>query len=165
MGGQGSGRLAREDQDTGRKKRIPLGRPRFKLSASQLIPPGKVGRWVNDDPGRLEAAEEGGYTFLNDAKAVVGESGENERDMLSTKVCRRVGTREGGHAKTAYLMVIDKDTYDNDQAEKEGEIKRMEDGLRRGEITQPGGLKAGDGMYTPEEGIKIDHTKVTRRSS
>ena len=159
----GSGRQAREDQHKGRKTRIPLGRPRFKLSASELIPAGKIGRWVNDDPGRLEAAQEGEWTFLTDPKAEIGESGVNERDMLSTKVCRRVGTREGGHAKTAYLMVIDAETYNKDQADKKADIDRTEEGLRRGNVE--GGLNAGDGRYTPEEGIKINHNKVTRRST
>jgi len=165
MGGQGSGRSTREEQQTGRAKRIPLGRPRFKLSASKLIPSGKVGRWVNDDPGRLEAAQEGGYTFLDDAKAEIGESGVNERDGLTTKVRRRVGTREGGHSKTAYLMVIDKETYEEDQEDKQERINATEAGLRRGDVDQPGGLKEGDGRYNTSEGIKIDHTKVTRRST
>ena len=159
------GRPTREEQQAGRTKRIPLGRPRFKLSASHLVPNGKVGRWVNDDPGRLEAAQEGGWTFVDDAKAEVGESGVNERDGLATKVRRRVGTREGGHSKTGYLMVIDKETYDMDQTDKQDRINETEAGLRRGDIPQPGGLKSGDGRYNTSEGIKIDHTKVTRRSS
>jgi len=163
MGGQGSGRLPREEQHTGRQARIPLGKPRLKLSASKLIPTGKVGRWINDDPGRLEAAEEGGWTHLTDPKAKIGESAENERDMLSMKVRRRVGTRDGGESKVAYLMVIDKDTYDQDQAEKQQQIDGTEKSLRRGDVD--GGLQAGDGRYVPEEGIKINHDKVKRRSS
>jgi len=154
-------RPTRQEEQTGRRKRIPLGTPRLKLSASKLIPQGKVGRWINDDPGRLEAAEEGGWTYLMDPKAEIGESATNERDPLSTKVRRRVGTREGGRSKVAYLMVLDKDVYESDQAEKQARIDQTEEGLRRGEIE--GGLQ--DGRYTPSEGIDISHKKVQRRSS
>lgn len=163
MGGIGSGRPTREEEQTGRKARIPLGRPRFRLSASKLIPPEKVGRWVNDDPGRLEAAQEGGWVFLSDPNAKVGESAENERDLLSTNVRRRVGTRDGGEKKVGYLMVIDKELYDQDQAEKQQQIDAVERGLARGEVD--GGLRKGDGVYTSEDEIKIQHSKVQRRSA
>jgi len=163
MGGQGSGRPSREEEQTGRKERIPLGRPRFRLSASKIIPPGMVGRWVNDDPGRLDAAQEGGWRFLADPNAKIGEGAGNEREMLSANVCRRVGTRDGGEKKVGYLMVIDKELYDQDQAEKQQQIDSVEQGLARGEVD--GGLRKGDGVYTSEDEIKIQHSKVHRRSA
>jgi len=154
---------SREQEHTGRKARVPLGRPRYRLSSSKHIPDGKVGRWINDDPGRLQAAEEGGWTYVDDPEVKIGEGAANERDQMSTKVRRRVGAREGGFLKNAYLMVIDKEIYDRDQAEKQKDIDRTEEGLRRGEVE--GGLKPTDGKYDPREGIKINHDKVQRRSN
>ena len=155
------GRPTREE--AARKKRVPLGRPRFRLSASKHIPPGKVGRWINDDPGRLSAAEEAGYTFVTDPSAEIGEGGTNERDGLTTKIRRRVGARDDHTVKMAYLMVIDKELYEQDQKDKQRDIDRTEEGLRRGDIEA--GLPAHDGRYTPTEGIKIQHKQVARRST
>ena len=155
-------RPTREEQ-AGRKARIPLGTPRFKLGADKFIPHGKVGRWVNDDPGRLHAATEAGYEFVADSTAHIGQGAGNEKDRMSTKIRRRVGTREGGDSKMAYLMIIDKELYDQDQADKQTNINRTEESLRRGDVE--GGLQASEGRYEPKDGIDIHHEKITRQRS
>jgi len=153
----------RTETGAGRSKRIPLGRPRFKLKANHLIPPDKIGRWINDDPGRLEDAQQAGYTFVKDSDAQVGEGAENERDGLSSSVRRRVGVRADGKAKMAYLMAISREFFEEDQTGKEQDRKEIESGLRRGEVDQ--GLKAEEGRYIPKEGITIEQTTSTKRSA
>ncbi|MHA2047054.1 MAG: hypothetical protein ACW99G_19870 [Candidatus Thorarchaeota archaeon] len=137
-----------------RKGRIPLGGHRSKLSIDGYdIPEDKVARWVNDHPGRLDAALQGGYTFVKDPKREV-KIGEDplRRTGLDTSVTAVVGTKEGGEPLSAYLMVIDKDLYDEDQAEKNREMDKIDDAVRRG--VGPGTSE--EGMYAPGGGIKYE---------
>jgi hypothetical protein len=152
------GRPPRQDkreQGTGRSKRVPLGVPRLKLNAERLIPTGKKGRWINDDPGRLQSAEEGGYAFVTDPNAEVGEGAVSELDKTTTHVRRRMGTRADGSAVMGYLMVIDEELWKADKAEQEGARRQTEDTIRRG-VDNKGGLGT-DERYIPKEGIKIQH--------
>ena len=111
--------MARAQKVSERKERVPLGSMRKKLSIPEgLIPPHKVGRWINDTPGRLQIAQEGSYVFVDDPLAKVGDGSENQRDSLSTKVRRIVGKHEDGSPMMAYLMVIEKRLYDADQKAK-----------------------------------------------
>jgi hypothetical protein len=137
-----------------RKKRVPLGNPRAKLQIDGYdIPNNKVARWVNDHPGRLAAAEAAGYAFIEDSAVSVGEGPGDQRDNLSAKVCRNVGVKEDGSPLKAYLMVIDKDLYDEDQREKQRQIDEIDEAIKGGNIQGEVGV---DGRYIPAEGIKID---------
>ena len=133
-----------------RKERIPLGTIRRKLSVPDgLIPPNKVGRWVNDKPGRIQQALDGGYDFIEDPLAKVGEGPENQRDPLSTKI-RRTVDRETG--MKAYLMAIPKRFYDQDQKEKNRLLDEIDADIQGGNIE---GRVGQDGRYVPSSGIKI----------
>ena len=139
---------------TGRKARVPLGVMRSRLSIENFnIPSNKKGRWVKDSPGRLENAVQGGYAFVEDPEIHVGQ-GENTRDKLSTKVCRSAGgndVRENGEPYKLYLMMIDRDLYDEDQAEKQRDIDSMDDQIHNG--TLHGGPDAK--QYVPAGGISF----------
>lgn len=136
------------------KKRVPLGVMRSKLSVSGYdIPEDKVARWVNDKPGRLMAAEEGGYQFVVDPKATVGEEPLDGRDNIDQRVSRHVGPGEDGKPMKAYLMVIDKDLWEEDQEEKQREVDETDRAIRRGSIHGEPGV---DGKYVGSETKIVD---------
>jgi hypothetical protein len=134
------------------KNRIPLGRHRPKLSVSSSnIPAGKVPRWVNDKDGRIKDALDGGYEFVNDPNAKVGEDTLNAR-LPGNAISRQVGTREDGSPLTAYLMVIDKELYDEDQKEKLASVNAIDEAIKAGRHES----RFEDGKYIPKEGIKYN---------
>jgi hypothetical protein len=133
------------------RKRVPLGTHRKRLSVDHLdIPKGKVARWVNDHPGRLGQALEGGYQFVrNPGKKEAGEQ-TLVTDSMRDGVTAVVGEREGGAPITAHLMVIDKDLYDEDQDFKQAELDKLDESIASGTV------EPGEGQYIPSGGIKYD---------
>jgi hypothetical protein len=126
---------AKKSKSDKRKRRIPLGKHRSKLNAAAYnIPDNKVPRWVNDRGGRIRDALEGGYEFTQDPnkQGHVGEDPMQPQGMGSA-VYSRVGSEDDGSPINAYLMVIDRDLYEEDQAEKQEEIKATQDSINRGE--------------------------------
>ncbi len=74
-------------EGTGREKRKPLGVPVQRLQAD--VPTGMIGRWMNDNPGRIQRAIEAGYEFISSDGEVV-----QNRDGCRSEI---VGTgRDGG---------------------------------------------------------------------
>lgn len=142
----------KERKEEPRKKRVPLGTLRPKLSIDITIPPNKVPRWINDYPGRLRQAELGGYAFLEDPTIHVGDGPDNRKDTLSTKVRSLVGTNDDGSPLHAYLMVIDKDLYDEDQKRKQEPLEEFDKALLAGNVE---GTVGTDGRYIPSPGITI----------
>jgi hypothetical protein len=149
-----------ESRETkGRTKRVPLGKGRLKLTTTNRTPPDKVDRWFNDDPGRLQEALEAGYVFVKDPEAVVGEGTENERDGMTTAICRSAGSRRDGNPRKMYLMRQDKAVYDADQAAKVKANEKREETIRRNLVPGPQGEQHdGSHRYSPE-GIKIEHPR------
>lgn len=137
-------------QQEGRKKRVPLGIPRQKLTAQQRD--GYVRRWVVDRPGRLSQAEDGGYTFVTDP--LPGASDVTQRDGIGSRISRVVGTHEDRNPMTAYLMEIKKEWYDEDQKLKGKSVDTTEAALKTG--SDQHGSPGEDGRYIPKEGIKIE---------
>lgn len=136
------------------KNRRPLGGFRSKLSVEGLdIPNNKKARWVNDKPGRLLAAQEGGYEFVEDENAKVGEEPLNGRDNMNAKISRVVGTAPDGTPLRAFLMVIDKELFDEDQREKQKRVDEVDNAIKRGSIE---GEPGQDGKYVPKGGIRIE---------
>lgn len=137
-----------------RKARVPLGVHRAKLAVEGFeIPADRVGRWIVDQPGRIMQAEQGGYVFVDDPAAKVGEGAEDQRDHMSSKVSRIVGVRDDGAPLKAYLMTIDKDMYDEDQRAKQAEIDETDEAIRSGGIQ---GKVGTDGRYIPDGGITYE---------
>lgn len=153
--------MGREDQrqqekiET-RKKRIPFGVPRRKLDAPERD--GYVRRWVADRPGRIQAAQDGGYEFVTD-QVQTGDAGSADvtmRKEVGSAVSRFGGTDDSGKPINLYLMEIKKEWYDQDQAEKGLNVSLTEDALRRG---AQGDGAVSEQSYVPREGIKIESRK------
>lgn len=134
------------------RRRVPLGRHRAKMSIGHLdIPDNKVPRWINDVGNRINEAIDGGYEFVNDPNAQVGEDPMVHRG-LGNAVNMKVGTKEDGSPQRAYLMVIDKDLYKEDQREKMAEIDRIDDAIKHGKHES----NFDDGKYIPKGGISYN---------
>jgi hypothetical protein len=116
-------------------ERVPLGARKPRLSAEQR--PGFVRRWVNDRPGRIEDARNGGYVHVQDSR---GEP-----------ISRPVGTAEGGGGMRAYLMEIPKSLYDEDFAAAQSIVDDIDKAIYRGKYKE----EPGDKRYVPEGGIKV----------
>jgi len=135
------------------RRRTPLGRHRRKLSIDHLnIPKDKVARWVNDKPGRIMQAIEGGYQHVRKPK---GATRVGEEELITSNagnsVSAVVGADEGGRPITAHLMVIDKDLYDEDQDYKQKQVDELDNAIKAGAV------EPGEGQYVPEGGIKYDN--------
>ena len=137
---------------TGRKERKPLGVSVQRLQAD--VPSGMTGRWMNDTPGRIQRALDGGYEFISSDGEVV-----KNRDGGRSEI---VGTGRDGGAMKAFLMAIPTVYYDKDQAVKASKIKEFEDDIKRG---QPHQAAAEDvkSFYTPSEGINIRTNTTAER--
>jgi hypothetical protein len=154
--------------ETGRRERIPLGTPRMKLSISKPMQEyfkrrDEVPRWINDEPGRLEAAEhEDTYRFVLKrefpASFQVG-SGQDitQRDGIDSRISRVVGARDSGQPIVAYLMAKPREHYEADQREKTRLIDEKEEAMRQG-IDSYGRPGDKEGRYIPTTGIKITHS-------
>ena len=132
-----------------RKKRVPLGVPRLKLSVTERK--GYQRRWVNDVGDRLLQAQEGGYEFVtkNDAEFTEPDAG-NQNVSVNDKISKVVGT----DGTKAYLMEIPLAMYNSDQIAKAKRIDEVENGLKHGDDAH--GRTGSDGRYVPREGIKIE---------
>ena len=122
--------------DTKRKERVPVGVKQYKLKSEHS--PGKIGRWVNDTEGRLNRFRQGGYEHVDDPDAT------ESTDGLGSKKCKVVDKNTG---MKAYLMEIDKDLYDEDQAAKQGELDKIDNRIRTGTINN----QLGRAGYTHDE--------------
>lgn len=138
-----------EAKKAARRERVPFGGARMKLSFAEKE--GKVRRWINDVGGRCQLAEEGGYNFIHDEGEKIGDTaiGSGNQD-LGTRVSRVVGTNPDGSPQRAYLMEIDKDLYEEDQAEKQERLDVIDAQIRGGNYE---GRVGQDGRYIPKEGI------------
>jgi hypothetical protein len=156
--------VKQEAATTARRERIPLGTPRMKLNVSKPMldyfnARGEVLRWINDEPGRLEAATvEDSYRFVtkNEFPDIykIGQGDLTEREGIDSRISRVVGTRDSGVPVTAYLMAKPKADYDADQMEKAALIDQKEDAMRRG-VDSYGRPGDSEGRYIPSPGIKI----------
>lgn len=143
----------------GRKERVPLGILRTKLRADQRE--GFSRRWINDKPGRLDDAVAAGYGFVADPEddLKVGDGSDVAQVAgVGTVISRTVGVHEDGRPMRAYLMEIEKDLYDEDQAEKQRLLDEKESAIRQGQDER--GKPGRDGRYVPATGIKIDHGRT-----
>lgn len=132
-------------------ERIPLSVPRRKLSVSGGKDNGRVYRWINEKDARLHDAQAGSWRFEDSTELKVGDRGNHARKEDGTRICRRVNAEGKGLATHAYLMSIDRDLYEADQAAKQTKIDKF-DGLIN---QQKHGLNEGEARYVPDEGQSI----------
>lgn len=112
-----------ESQEAGRSKRVLLGGTSLKLDAPKRN--GYVRRWFNDAEGRVETAEQAGYSFVHDGRA------ESEQPV---RVRRRVGTNADGTPLYAYLMEKPEEFYQEDQALKRQPLDEIDEAIFGGQV-------------------------------
>lgn len=121
-------REAVEEVANGRPKRTPVAANRDVL-AVRNIPEDKVGRWVNDDKDRIQMFLNGGWEFVTDSGTCVGEKTVEASRGVGQTIHRLVGTKEDRSPLYAYLMVLSKEYYNEDQASKQEEVDASEDAI------------------------------------
>ena len=143
--------MSREEREEsrepeGRKARVPLGTPKQRLAAP--VRAGFKRRWVNDVPGRVQHAIDGGYTHV---RVKAPDESDADRTINRKEV---VGTKQDGSALTAYLMEIPEKFYKEDQKTKMAEIDKVDETIQRGNIrgADPEDTKR---YYVPSEGISV----------
>ena len=145
---RGPGRPSNESRAK-RTTRVPLGAPRLKLTVPEKSD--KVQRWVNDIDSRLDDAMEGGYTFAPRIDNVGIKDVEPGNTDPGSRTSRKVGVKDDGDPLNAYLMEIDREDYETDQASKDSRMREVESAIRSGNLDG----QASDGRYIPAEGIKL----------
>ncbi len=122
-----------------RDTRKPFGSTDQKLAYPAR--PGYHRHWFNDEPGRIHAAEQAGYTYVNDYQGKV--------------VSQVVGTTKGGGPQTGYLMEIPLEWYDEDMKRLQDGVNEKEKGIRRGAV-EKSDMKDTDRFYAGSDKGKID---------
>ncbi|MCP3681604.1 MAG: hypothetical protein GY861_02845 [bacterium] len=126
--------VEREREPEKRRERVPFGTPEQKLKQRN----GEDGymyytfndNWMKE-PGRIKRAESAGYERTDTPPVTVG-------------------TNEDGSPIKGVEMRIPKELYDEDQANKQKEVDRVDEAIRGGTFEE----KEGDRRYTPD-GIKM----------
>ncbi len=149
MGNQRKERVDVQSEE--RAKRVPLGVLHSKLTvADGIIPATHVGRWVNDADNRLQMAVHGGYAFVeNNGRWRVGEEVKDGNTDLGNKISRVVDSTTG---MRAYLMMIPKEYYEEDQETKQSRVDEVDAQIKKGGYKAQGlepGNAYGEMKYQP----------------
>lgn len=132
------------------KMRVPLGGLRQSMFVpDRLKDPGYSERIFNDIGGRLKQAEDAGYEFVVDGGTENADEPDERKDKIGSKVSFDVGPGPDGKPMKGYLMRIRKDWYEEDQAEKQKALDKIDDAIRGGEMGDS------EGRYIPDSGITI----------
>lgn len=140
-----------EPKSEKRRKRIPIGVPRRKMSWDNQDPNYEY-RWVKGSHNRLKEFEDGGYEYVHGSASdagdsdVINETGGN----LGSKVSKFVGTNEDGTPRKDFLMRVKKEWYIEDQVEKRKYIDELESQIMKGVDSQ--GSPGVGGRYIPKSG-------------
>jgi hypothetical protein len=121
----------KETQTT--RQRIPFGVPRQKLHVNGEIP-GYHLYIVNDAPGRIDAALQGGYDFVTAGEVQIDDRVVPSNKDLGSKIKWLVGTNEDNSPLYAYLMKIKQEFYEEDQKALEELNNRTDEAIKRGSI-------------------------------
>lgn len=144
-------KAARQEKEAVRRRRggLPLGKNEAKLARPEYRRQGYHRHWINDKPGRLDAAYNNDYDYVTDADG--------------KQVKQRVGTTNEGKDLYAYLMEKPEDWHQEDQQKKWAAIEEQEKQMVEGMVH---GARGSSGVqeYIPEEGIKIgSHQRVGQK--
>ena len=126
------------DRSEGRVARVPFGGVKLKLQMSDADMRGfkdrkMVTRWFNDDPGRIERAQGGGYKFVKPEHAMSLGQGALHSDGNDPESNARVSiVVNRDPVIRAYLMEIPKKFYDEDQAAKAAQVDLVDEALASG---------------------------------
>lgn len=126
------------------RARIPFGVPRQKMSVIADLP-GYFLAWINDDGGRIEEAQMGGYEFTAREEIILCPGVTPGNGDLGSKVSMIVGkTKEGGPMR-AYLMKI-RNEWKEEAREIIRDIRRKKmEAIKRGTM----GLDGKKETYVP----------------
>lgn len=112
-----------------RRRRSSTGGFKQKLDAPQRK--GYVRRWVDNDPSRIMAMEELGYSMVAEKAA----DAESRTDGLGTRISRHAGKRGDGAPQHLVLMETPEREYAHGVEDKEAALKPFEDALKAGSDT------------------------------
>jgi len=124
-------------------KRIPVGEARDVLNVAGKDPSRKY-RWVIDmnDGQRLETFTDAGYRFETDKSNLkVGTRKVSDSGGQGSKIHKYVGVDKEGNKQFAYLMSIDAEWFEEDQALKAAKIDELESGMEVSEDIDYGSIK------------------------
>ncbi|CAN8142620.1 hypothetical protein THIOSC15_490005 [uncultured Thiomicrorhabdus sp.] len=127
------------------KTRIPIGRRNVLTAKKEDLDPGYVHRFVNDDPGRLRMFMDAGWEVVEKRevmKILYDDIGAGSH--VGSLVTKTVGKE-----KTAYLMRLKREYYEEDQEAKAEKIHEHEAGLKA--------VNEKDGQYGE---VKINRRKL-----
>ena len=141
--------MEKRQRAVNKKDRVPFGGFRTKLQLSKEDLDAMKGyhlRWFNDKDGRVEAALNAGYTFVEpeQARSLGVANLHAENSDLNSKVSKIV-SRGSGEVIRAYLMKIQEEWYQEDFDAKIAVTQKVDEALRP--VTQ-GGQTVESG-YTP----------------
>lgn len=137
-----------EERRVSRESRKPFGSQTQKLA----FPP-RVGfhrHWFNETPGRIQQAQEAGYTHVMD-------------DTTQKPVTRIVGVTQQGAALSAYLMEIPQEWWEADMAENDKKVSEKEDTIRRGQVEASDPRDRDSRFTNTAQGRKIDIRQTAAR--
>ena len=127
------------DRSEGKVARVPFGGAKLKMQLSsrdmaEFKRRKMVTRWFNDDPGRIERAQGGGYKFVKPEHAMSLGQGALHGDGSDPESNARVSlvVNRGDPVIRAYLMEIPKKFWDEDQAAKETVNAQVDEALAVG---------------------------------
>lgn len=137
-----------------RKKRGVFNGTEQKLKVGKSIP-GYHLHIMNDTPGRITEALDGGYEFVTpgEVDGVVERVTSTNTD-ISDRVRYLVGTDASGGALYAFLMKQRIEWHEEDQADLKGRNDYVDDTIRSGKNVKDG--QSSEGFYTPK-GTKIQY--------
>ena len=128
----------REDERRqGLVRRVPFGSHRLKLQLSdddmaEFKKHGYVARWINDQDGRIQRAQGGGYVFVKPEEArSLGQGAVHQGSTSTDSRVSKVVSR-GDVVVTAFLMKIKEEYYAEDKATKEATNAKVDQALAAG---------------------------------
>lgn len=131
-----------------RSQRKPMTSRVQKLSVD--LPDGYTGRWFNDVGSRIQDAQAAGWEFVDQTTGRVAATS----DDLGTVVRQRVDRKLTNEAVYAYLMIIETELYDEDQAKKLDALVGGEKDIVRGKAEFMGDKVDGDLVYVKEADLR-----------
>lgn len=133
------------------RSKNPFGSMVQKLALPDI--PGYKQHWFNDSPGRLDEAEQGGWT--------------NVQSKEKKPVRRVVGSDRSGGPLYAYAMKIPTRFWEEDMARRHKLAQERMDDIKKNPIRAPSGAAQAsdkDKFYSPrEEAVQIRETAVKTR--
>ena len=145
--------VTRSRPTDGRRKRGVFNGTSQKLSIDGEIP-GYHLHIFNDEPGRIEEAQSGGYEFVSPSEiGSVARGVVSGNTALDDKVRFLVGKDGQGGGLYAYLMKIKQEWYDEDVSDRQQRNDIVDQAIKAGKNVKAG--SSSEGFYSPQGGIKI----------